>query len=354
MSVLNTGLQQKNVGEEYMNWTKGKVLFVALLVAVTGTSIGIYLGLNSPPDVRIGYLGGDLHQLAYYVAVKQGFYQEEGLTVEGVSYANGAEVMTSFESLNRPIDMAYLGFAPAITHRFTVAAAKITVLAEANVNGTAIVVNESINSMLDLVSKKVAIPARNNMQDFILRMALDSVGLQYSNVTTVTGMSGSDMITALQKNSIDAFVSWEPFPSRATHGTSIVGKILNNSGALWANHPCCVLAAHDDFIASHRDIVAKVLKVHVRATRWIVDNWEAAKQIAMDEMNLSNEQATAAMSNVGFQYDPILPEYVKFLQKLIPMNIPGISMSSANIPAGMTETQFTSYFVNASILHSIL
>ena len=120
-----------------MNWTRGKVLFVSLLVVVTGTSIGISFYVNSLPDVRIGYLGGDLHQLAYYVAVKQGFYQEEGLTVEGISYANGAEVMISFESLNRPIDMAYLGFAPAITHRFTVASAKITVLAGVNVNGTA-------------------------------------------------------------------------------------------------------------------------------------------------------------------------------------------------------------------------
>ncbi|OLS14408.1 MAG: ABC transporter, substrate-binding protein, aliphatic sulfonates family [Promethearchaeota archaeon CR_4] len=336
-----------------MNWTRGKVLFVSLLVVVTGTSIGISFYVNSLPDVRIGYLGGDLHQLAYYVAVKQGFYQEEGLTVEGISYANGAEVMISFESLNRPIDMAYLGFAPAITHRFTVASAKITVLAGVNVNGTAIVVNNSINSMLDLIGKKIAIPARNNMQDFILRMALDDAGLKYDDVTTVPGMSGSDMITALQGNSIDAFVSWEPFPSRATYGTSIVGKILNNSGTLWPNHPCCVIASHDDFIASHRDIVAKVLKVHVKATQWILDNWEAAKEIAMADMNLSNEQATAAMSNVGFQYEPILSEYVTFLQKLVALN-PSIAMNSTYIPAGMNETQFINYFVNTTILHSIL
>ncbi len=174
----------KSIGEFIMDWTRGKVLFLVLLVGVSGTSIGVMFYVNSLPDVRIGYLGGDLHQLAYYVAVKQGFYQEEGLTVEGISYANGGEVMTSFESLNRPIDMAYLGFAPAITHRFTVATAKITVLAEANVNGTSIIVDTSINSMLDLAGKKVAIPARNNMQDFILRMALDNAGMQYTDVIT--------------------------------------------------------------------------------------------------------------------------------------------------------------------------
>lgn len=336
-----------------MDWTKGKVLFVLLLISVAGTSIGILLYVRSLPDVRIGYLGGDLHQLAYYVAIRQRFYEEEGLTVEGISYANGAEVMTSFESINRPIDMAYLGFAPAITHRFTVPTAKITVLAEVNVNGTAIVVDNTINSLLDLVGKKVAVPARNNMQDFILRMALNQSGLQYTDVTTVVGMSGSDMITALQGKSIDAFVSWEPFPTRATHGSSAVGKVLNNSGTIWPNHPCCVLAAHNTFLEQHLDIVLKVLKVHVRATQWISNNWEAAKQIAMTEMNLSDEQASAAMGNVGFQYDPHLPEYVTFLQKLIALN-PSINMSSPYIPPGMDETQFINYFVNVSYLHSIL
>lgn len=336
-----------------MDWTRGKVLFLILIIGVTGTSIGITLYANSVPDVRIGYLSGDLHQLAYYVAVNQSFYQDEGLTVEGIPYANGAEVMTSFESLNRPIDMAYLGFAPAITHRFTVATAKITVLAEANVNGTAIVVDNAINSMNDLLGKKVAIPARNNQQDFILRMALDNAGMQYSDVTTVIGMSGSDMITSLQGKTIDAFVSWEPFPTRATIGSTIVGKVLNNSGTLWPNHPCCVVAGYDTFITSHPDIVAKVLKVHVRATQWILNNWESAKQIAMTAMNLSYEQATAAMGNVGFKYNPILTEYVTFLEKLIALNS-AVTMSSPNIPSGMNQGQFINYFVNTTILQSVL
>ncbi len=336
-----------------MEWTRGKALFLIMIIGVTGTSIGIIFYNNSFPDVRIGYLGGDLHQLAYYVAVENGFYQEEGLTMNATSYANGAEVMTSFESLNPPIDMAYLGFAPAITHRFTVATAKITVLAEANVNGTAIVVDNSINSIHDLSGKKVAIPARNNMQDFILRMALNNAGMQYNDVVTSTGMSGSDMITALQGKTIDAFISWEPFPTRATTGSTIVGKILNNSGTLWPNHPCCVVAGSNTFIASHPDIVAKVLKVHVRATQWILNNWEAAKQVAMEKMNLSYEQVTVAMGNVGFSYDPSLPEYVNFLQKLIALN-PSVSMSSPNIPPGMTEALFIDYFVNSTILQSIL
>nr|MDO8085650.1 ABC transporter substrate-binding protein [Candidatus Sigynarchaeum springense] len=334
-----------------MEWTKKKAVFAILIIAAASTAIGITIYTTKPSDVRIGYLRGDLHQLAYYVAVNQSFYEDEGLEVQAIAYANGGEVMTSFESFNRPIDMAYLGFAPAITHRFTVANANITVLAGVNVNGTAIVVDNSINSMLDLVGKKVAVPARNNMQDFILRMALDDAGLQYENVSTVVGMSGSDMITALQTGTIDAFVSWEPFPTRGTIGGS-TAKVLVNSSSLWPNHPCCVVAAHDAFISSHPDIVAKVLKAHVRATRWVHDNPEAAKRIAMDAMNLSYEQATVAMRNVGFEYDPILPEYVTFLQKLVALN-PSVSMSSPYIPQGMNESQFIDYFVNPAILHSV-
>ena len=167
--------------------TKTKaVLIIFGIVAVSGISIGaIFLFDKSDADVRIGYLAGDLHQLAYYVAEENGYYEDEGIVVEGVPFGNGGDVMTAFESMTRSIDMSYLGFAPALFHRFTVEAANVTVLAGVNVNGSALIVKNDplIQTGADLEGLTIAVPSRYNMQDFILSMILNNSGLTYANIT---------------------------------------------------------------------------------------------------------------------------------------------------------------------------
>ncbi|MHA1795710.1 MAG: hypothetical protein ACTSUK_06325, partial [Promethearchaeota archaeon] len=97
------------------------------IIVVAGLGIGIYYLNEGSRDVSIGYLEGDLHQLAFFIAREQGLYTQEGLSIESVAFENGGAVMTAFEAANRGIDLAYFGFAPALFHRFTNQAANITV-----------------------------------------------------------------------------------------------------------------------------------------------------------------------------------------------------------------------------------
>lgn len=332
-------------------------LFIGGIILLAGLTTGIIIYENSKPEnVRIGYLAGDLHQLAYYVAQEKGFYIDEGLNVTAVPFSSGGAVMSAFvtPAATRSIDMSYLGFAPALYFRFNNPAANIKVLASVNVNGSALIVrdDDSIQTPADLAGLTIAVPARHNMQDFILSMILDEAGLTHDDLGEIIVMGPSDMVIALQNEEIDGYVAWEPHNVKGTADT-IGGKYLYASSDVWSNHPCCVIASHEDFIDKDPETVQKVINVHHRATEWILEHWEEAKLIAMDKMNLSDAQATEAMANIGYVYANDLTQMTAFVDKLVNLNS-DVNLDSTNIPSNITNsTQFIDYFIDGSYLEAL-
>lgn len=125
--------------------------------------------------VRIGYLRADLHQLAFYIALKEGYYKKMGLDVDAKVYANGIEVMNAFKI--GELDAAYLGSAPATLKRIN-EDVKIKIVAGVNNEGSAIVVRNGVNSVKDLAGKRIAIPGFGTVQDFLLRMVANKTRLK--------------------------------------------------------------------------------------------------------------------------------------------------------------------------------
>jgi len=124
--------------------------------------------------VRMGYLTADLHQLAFYVAMKEGYYKQVGLEVEKKEFANGVMEMEGFR--NGEIDAGYLGGAPATLKRVN-DNIPIRIIAGANNEGSAIVARDA-KSIEDLAGKKVAIPGFGTVQDFLLRKYAEEAGLE--------------------------------------------------------------------------------------------------------------------------------------------------------------------------------
>ncbi len=124
--------------------------------------------------VRVGYLTADLHQLAFYVAMKEGYYSQVGLLVEAKEFANGVMEMEGFK--NGEIEVGYLGGAPATLKRVN-DDVRISIIAGANSEGSAIVAKDA-SSIEELAGKKVAIPGFGTVQDFLLRMVAEKAGLE--------------------------------------------------------------------------------------------------------------------------------------------------------------------------------
>jgi len=130
--------------------------------------------------VKLGYLQGDLHQFARVVASNvdmwddtefegKSLFEQWGVDIESPSpYANGAYVMSAFDT--GVIDMGYLGSPPAIIKHLNVNTenSDIRIVAQVNVEGSAIVVNNEIQSIDDLGGKTLGTPGPGSIQHLML------------------------------------------------------------------------------------------------------------------------------------------------------------------------------------------
>jgi NitT/TauT family transport system substrate-binding protein len=295
---------------------RGGIFFWSCLVCEAIFATLVQGATLADEKARMGYLQGDLHQLAAFVALDKGFFKEEGVDVEvaGVFKA-GPELMSAFASGD--LDFGYVGEAPA-TIAVANKAAHVKIIAQANLEGSAIVVRKDsdLKGLQDLLGKTVAVPGYGTVQEFLFRKALVSQGIPIRSVNTII-IKPPEMIPALSGKQIDAFVAWEPYPAKAV--TSGVGEILVPSGKIWPKHPCCVLVADNQFIEKAPHKVKGILRAHVRATKLIQEAPEEAVRIGARFTGMDPETIKLAMSNVIYEFAPDvegLVDYVKFLGEL--------------------------------------
>ncbi len=136
--------------------------------------------------IRLGYLSGDLHQIAQFVALnktvgggEKSLFETYGLNVDPQPpYANGGAVMDAF-SLG-VIDFGYLGAPPAIQKHANLGV-DVRIIAQANSEGSGIVVHvdSDIYSLEDLVGRTVATPGETTIQHLLLKIALSREGIPF-------------------------------------------------------------------------------------------------------------------------------------------------------------------------------
>lgn len=298
--------------------TSGRFYQITLCLMLFFLSAGNIWGASpETAPVRMAYLQNDIHHLACWTAIEKGYYTQNGVQVEiaGVFRA-GPEIMTAFAA--GELDMAYVGEAPA-TIAVANKTAMVVAVAQVNTEGSAIVVGRDATDMktvADLSKKTVAVPGHGTVQDFLLRRALDDKKVAFSNLNIIV-LKPPEMISALRSNQIQAFVAWEPYPSKAV--TMDIGKRLASSQDMWPGHPCCILAASADFMAKYPETVRAVVQAHIAATDFIHDQPKEAVQIGMKYTGMDEATVKEATDHVTYTVDLNVlaeAEYVQFLNRL--------------------------------------
>ncbi|MCX5904855.1 MAG: ABC transporter substrate-binding protein, partial [Proteobacteria bacterium] len=160
------------------------------------------------------------------------------------------------------------------------------------------------------------IPGHATMQDFLLRRALKQQGIAVNEIKLLV-LKPPEMIPALSRKDIDAFIAWEPYPSKAV--TENAGRILMTSHQIWAQHPCCVIVADEAFCGKHPEMVQKLKSVHRRAVEFINANRPKAIAIGVNYTGMDGKTVTAALGNItygGVLERQYVAEYVDFLREL--------------------------------------
>ena len=266
--------------------------------------------------IRMGYLQSDLHHLPAFVALENKYFQDAGLNVKvaGVFKA-GPELMSAFAA--KELDIGYVGLAPAITAVANGTAA-VRYIAQVNREGSAIVVTKDspYNKVTDLQGKIVTIPGHATMQDFLLRKAFKNEMVPFREIKLLI-LKPPEMITALNKGDIDAFIAWEPYPAKAI--TANMGRILMRSHAIWPDHPCCAVVAADDFSKKYPEIIKLIQDVHNKACDFIKNNRDEAIDIGVKYTGMDKQTIKKALETIlynGELKEQGVAEFLDFLKEL--------------------------------------
>ncbi|HWR58114.1 MAG TPA: ABC transporter substrate-binding protein [Thermodesulfovibrionales bacterium] len=287
-----------------------KVIGVFLLFLVMA---GVLVSEAASKKIRIGYLRNDLHHLAAWVAMDKGFFREEGIEVEVAGIFNaGPEEMSAFAS--KSLDIGYLGVAPSATGTAN-KSAKVKAVALANAEGSSIVVRKdsAIQGVEDLAGRTVAIPGYSSVQDFLLRKALEAAGVDPKKVNIIV-IKPPEMIAALDTKQIDAFIAWEPHPSKSV--TMGVGRVLISSSKIWKHHPCCIVAVEDTFFSKNPKKVRAFIKAHAKAIGYIKKNPAEALRIGMKYTGMDEATVREALGHIEYDYfakEEDIKEYMQYL-----------------------------------------
>jgi len=193
------------------------------------------------------------------------------------------------------VDIGQLGVAVAVT-----AAGRglpVKILMNTGIAGEGILVraDSGIAKLADLRGKTIAIPAKGNMQDFIIRLGLEKAGLDPSTDVKFLEMDASNQKQALLAKLIDAAVLWEPL------STDIVmngGRLLASGQQIYPDHQNDTISASSHAIKEHPEAVRAIIETVVRAQQWVIDNPDEAKTITTKYAALPRATIEAAWLNV--------------------------------------------------------
>jgi len=262
-------------------------IIIVLILAFAG-----YNALNKDTEtVSIGYLPSD-HDAALFVANATNMYKDAGINVELHEYNNGGDLMSAMASGD--LDVGYVGISPAVSSISKGVPVKI--VSGAQNEGSGLVAHDSsITSIKDLNGKTIATPGEASIQNVLLKYDLKKNSMDTNSVKS-PGMKVSSMNDALKTGKIDAMLTYEPYVSISEKVNN--QKVIEKSGDIIPNHPCCVVVMSDAFISQHSQQAKDILKIHKDATQKLIDNPEESVQYLPDNIVPDKEVEKQSLSQI--------------------------------------------------------
>ena len=257
-----------------------QALVLVLVLSIAGCTPGQESGA-----VTIGVRTSNC-QTPFYVADRQGLYEERGVEVTVQLVPTNTEII---EAMKRgDFQMGSLPVTTAIAAIANGAPLHIVAVTGRGSDGILVRKGDGITGVPDLRGKKVA-TIRASILDVLLRNTLEQADIDPERDLELLyfGKLG-DMISALKTGQVDATSNTEPFMTDAERQGW--AQILTYYTADWPDHPCCVIVASDAFLRRRPKAVRAILSVHREAVGWANDNLGEAAQILVDTLGAFDQE----------------------------------------------------------------
>ncbi|MEU6647393.1 ABC transporter substrate-binding protein [Saccharomonospora sp. NPDC046836] len=207
----------------------------------------------------------------FHLAMQNGYFEDEGLTVEPVNAASGQVSLTKL--INGEVDIAYSSYTPFFVAQ-SKGAAEFKFVADASSaspKSTMIVAmpDSPVKSIQDMTGKKVAITSPNTMSDTLTKSVMKTNDVDFSNVDWVS-LPFPEMAGALQRGDIDAAFMTEPFITSAAKTLGAV-PVFDTATGPTKDFPTAGYASLARFADESPKVVAAFQRAMDKATRDAAD-----------------------------------------------------------------------------------
>jgi NitT/TauT family transport system substrate-binding protein len=257
-------------------------MVVALLLSAGGASAQTTLKVAYIPIMPMSQL---------YVMEGEGWPKEAGLTLELTKFSSGPAIVQAIAS--GEYDVMYFGIGPAMVSRannvpIKVVASNVIEQIALITQGRFAEIMKSASSPVEGVRQftaetgrkpKIASLPKGSVPDTVLRHWMMRVVEMNVEDLDIVGMGTDKVQQAMLARSVDGASILEPVVTIIRERLDDM-FVVAQGGQMLPKQPGAVVAVRESVIAEHRDAVAKLVELHVRATKLINEDPErAAKHI---------------------------------------------------------------------------
>jgi NitT/TauT family transport system substrate-binding protein len=265
------------------------IMAVLILSACGGSNAtgGSSSSTTSGGKVHLSIMVGGLSKQIYLpnMLTKQlGYFDQQGLDVTLIDEASGqsaedevlaGQVDAGSGSYNHTIELQAAGKQMESVVLMGVAPGEAEMVSAKEAG--------QITSMKDLKGKNLGVTELGSGTQTLTTLLLSHVGVPSDQVHFVPVGAGDTFIAAMKQGKIDAGMTTEPTISQLL--SSGTGKVLadlrtpdKTQAALGGPYPFISLFMKNDYVASHKDVVQKLVNAYVKTLQWI--HTHSAEQIA--------------------------------------------------------------------------
>ncbi|MDO4432189.1 MAG: ABC transporter substrate-binding protein [Aerococcaceae bacterium] len=274
-----------------------KLIKVSSVILTAVLILPLFLALNVAKvraaeltEINVAYMPNFASLYDIIAGVKSGIFEEEGLKVNLVEFADGPTIIAAMESGS--IDIGNIG--PG-AHVLPIQG-RAEIIAFAHLGNADEVIgrtDKGINTIEDLKGKKIA-SASGTSAESILKLTLAEAGLSESDVEIID-MDAAAIVTAMLSGSVDAAATWSP-------NTTAIKKELGDKAVMLSNNVRYAsvspaigsYAVTSGYVEANKDKVMSFLRGLQRARDYRAEHMEevaqwVAEQIAVD-ISVINDQ----------------------------------------------------------------
>lgn len=254
--------------------------------------------------MRVGLTSLAPTTLPVWVAKRQGFFKDVGLSVEPIVFTSGT--INSQAALAGEIDVALGSGTEVFTIRLAGEDARFF-FGISNVMPFKLFVHPGIKSPAELKGKRLAVSRFGAQSDFLTRYAVSKLGLDPSKDVTILQIGSTPArYAALKSGGVDGTIVWFPVSLIAASDGYRMLADLNDIISDW---PYLGYYAMARVLKEKRDKVMRYLKAHVRALEWLKANPSGGVKVLIDDVKINPEYAEAGYKEFmkSFAFDGRIP-----------------------------------------------